>query len=103
LYKKLENIGYKMIFKPTIKNPGGKVKGNVDAELVLETMLQYENYDKAIIVSGDGDFYCLIKTLKYKNKLKYVLVPNRYAYSSLLIAFRRDLRFLDDLKEKLSR
>jgi uncharacterized LabA/DUF88 family protein len=101
LYRDLEESGYDMVFKPTVRNSRGKVKGNVDAELVLEVMLQYENYDKAIITSGDGDFYCLIKVLKEKGKLKNVLVPNRYAYSSLLIPFREDLRFLDDLQKKL--
>lgn len=64
LYRNLKENGYKIVFKPTVRNSRGKVKGNVDAELVLEVMLQYENYDKAIIVSGDGDFYCLISVLK---------------------------------------
>ena len=101
LYKNLEEIGFNLIYKPTIKNSSGKVKGYVDAELVLEAMLQYKNYDKAIIVTGDGDFHCLIKVLKKNNKLKNIIVPNRYAYSSLLIPFRKEIRFLDDLKYKL--
>lgn len=46
-----------MILKPTMELPDKTVKGNVDAELVLHTMIQYPNYDKAIIVSGDGDFH----------------------------------------------
>ena len=33
-------------------------KENVDAELVLHAMIEYPNYDRAIIVTGDGDFYC---------------------------------------------
>jgi len=52
-------------------------KGNVDAELVLHTMIQYPNYDKAVIVSGDGDFYCLIEYLEKKNKLLKVIAPNK--------------------------
>lgn len=103
LYKKLEEYGYNIVFKPTVKNMGGRIKGNVDAELFLEVMLQYENYDSAIIVSGDGDFHCVIKVLKERDKLKNILVPNRYAYSSLLIPFREDVRFLDDLKRKLGK
>jgi uncharacterized LabA/DUF88 family protein len=42
--------------------PSGRVKGNVDAELVLHTMIEYDNYSKAIIISGDGDFFCLVNT-----------------------------------------
>lgn len=48
LYEKLQNYGYTLIFKPVLE--AKKVKGNVDAELVLHTMLEYENFDKAVIV-----------------------------------------------------
>lgn len=60
LYELLKEFGYTLIFKPTVKYQG-QLKGNVDAELVLHAMIQYGNYDKAIIVSGDGDFYCLVE------------------------------------------
>jgi len=49
--------------------PDGKVKGNVDAELVLHTMIEYLNYDRALLVTGDGDFFCLVDYLIKKNKL----------------------------------
>jgi|SRR3989344_2822713 len=61
--------GYHLIFKPTVTHKiKGKheTKGNVDAELVLHTLIQFPNYSKAIIVSGDGDFHCLIEYLKAK-------------------------------------
>ena len=60
LYTSLQESGYIVIFKPTLTLPNGKVKGNVDAELVLHAMVEYQKYDKAIIVTGDGDFYCLV-------------------------------------------
>ena len=66
LYTSLQKDGYILIFKPTLNLPDGKAKGNVDAELVLHTMIEYSNYDKALIVSGDGDFYCLVDYLKGK-------------------------------------
>src|SRR3989344_4040411 len=63
LYTYLQSVGYICVFKPTIELKVSKnevrTKGNVDAELVLHAMIQYKNYDKAIIVSGDGDFHCL--------------------------------------------
>lgn len=61
-------------------------KGNVDAELVLHAMIQWDNYDKAIIVSGDGDFHCLIEHLNDNDKLEKILTPN-HKYSSLLRKF----------------
>lgn len=56
LYANLQQMGYIVILKPTMELPDGTIKGNVDAELVPHTMVQFDNYEKAIIVSGDGIF-----------------------------------------------
>jgi uncharacterized LabA/DUF88 family protein len=105
LYKFLQKSGYSVVFKKTLKGKKGNnyvTKGNVDAELVLHcAKIQYENYDKAIIVSGDGDFYCLIEYLLKKRKLSKILVPNQYAYSRLLSEFRQYISFISELKTKL--
>jgi uncharacterized LabA/DUF88 family protein len=61
LYTYLQKAGYIIIFKPTLILPNETYKGNVDAELVLHTMIEYEKYSKAVIVSGDGDFHCLVE------------------------------------------
>lgn len=100
LYNYLEKSGYEIIFKPTIENKG-EIKGNCDAELVLHTMIQYQNFDKAIIISGDGDFYCLIEYLQKKNKLFKVGIPNKYKYSALLKRFTEYSFFINILKEIL--
>jgi len=89
LYTYLQESGYILIFKPTLEFKKGKTritKGNVDAELVLHAMIQWDNYDKAIIVSGDGDFHCLIEHLNDNDKLEKILAPN-HKYSSLLRKF----------------
>jgi uncharacterized LabA/DUF88 family protein len=101
LYNSLQKYGYILIFKPTLKYKDGKVKGNCDAELVLQAMIDYPNYEKAIIVSGDGDFHCLIHYLLQQEKLEKVLVPDRESYSALLKKFSEKLAFLNDLKNKL--
>ena len=103
LYRKLRKFGYEIIFKPVL-NHQGKPKGNVDAELVLQTMIEYPNYDNAIIVSGDGDFYCLINHLKRSGKLRKVIVPNQ-KYSSLLKWYRdnKELVILSEFKNVLKK
>lgn len=101
LYSRLKSFGYKIIFKPTLESHDGNTKGNVDAELVLHSMIQFANYDKAIIVSGDGDFYCLIEYLEENRKLDKVLIPNHNSYSSLLLRFKKFLRPLNNLRNKL--
>jgi uncharacterized LabA/DUF88 family protein len=90
LYTELQKAGFILIFKPTVQyfeNGKQTVKGNVDAELVLHTAaIQYANYDKAVIVSGDGDFACLVEFLIEKDKLLHLLTPNS-RYSKLLKPF----------------
>lgn len=89
LYAYLEKSGYICIYKKTLEYKEKKetiVKGNIDAELVLNAMIEFPNYDKAIIVSGDGDFYPLIDYLRLKNKLLKIITPNK-KYSSLLLKF----------------
>ena len=102
LYTMLQEQGFILIFKPTLVLKNGKIKGNVDAELVLHAMIEYPNYSKAVIVSGDGDFHCLIKYLKGKGKLKKLIIPNRSKFSSLLREFLPyDVDFMNNLKGKL--
>lgn len=107
LYAFLRKADYLCIFKPTLELPNGDVKGNVDAELVLHTMVEYPNYRRAVIVSGDGDFRCLAEYLLSKDKLERILIPNRLRYSGLLKGLsspsRNVLAFIGDNKEKLQR
>jgi uncharacterized LabA/DUF88 family protein len=104
LYVKLQEEGYILIFKPTLEYKKNNIiftKGNVDAELVLHSMIQYQNYDKAIIVSNDGDFHCLIEYLDNENKLLRLIIPNKNKYSSLLRKFSKKMLFLNTFKERL--
>lgn len=104
LYASLQDAGFICIFRPTLTYKDGTTKGNCDAELVLHTMIQLPNYDRAIIVSGDGDFQCLAKYLHEQDKLAAILVPNQQKYSGLLkfAMFKPYIRFVSDLKSKLA-
>jgi uncharacterized LabA/DUF88 family protein len=100
LYTHIQEMGFVVILKPTLELPDGTVKGNVDAELVLHTMIEFKNFGKAIIVSGDGGFYCLVEYLAKKEKLLLVLAPNQY-YSRLLKPFSSLIVRVDKLRESL--
>ncbi len=85
LYQYLQSVGFELIFKDTIEMKDGNRKGNVDAELVLHAAaIEFTHYEKAIIVSGDGDFACLVEFLQKNQKLEAVIVPDEYKYSALL-------------------
>src|SRR4051812_22677809 len=123
LYEYMHELGYLVVLKPTIdvtsmpepdksaenaqpkKSHDDKdkptVKGNVDAELVLYAMKEYPNYQKAIIVSGDGDFFSLAEYLEEKGKLANILTPN-WQYSTLLKPFDPKIIRLDQLRRQLA-
>lgn len=103
LYAHLQEAGFICIFRPTLTYRDGTTKGNCDAELVLQAMHEIENYDKAVIVSGDGDFQCLAKYLHEKDKLAVLLIPNQGKFSALLkFDFLKQYhRFVSDLQAKL--
>jgi uncharacterized LabA/DUF88 family protein len=103
LYRLLQEGGYILVFKPTLINKDGTSKGNVDAELVLHTMIQYPNYDKAVLVTSDGDFGCLAEYLYGEEKLKKVLSPCHQKCSVLLRKQAKEkIIFLDALRQKLA-
>jgi uncharacterized LabA/DUF88 family protein len=104
LYTMLQTAGFILIFKPTVRyfeNGKETVKGNVDAELVLHAAaIEYPKYDKAIIISGDGDFACLVEFLVEKGKLLHVFTPN-HKYSKLLRPYSAYIVELQRLKKSL--
>lgn len=103
IYSILQKAGYVLVFKPTIPDGKGNIKGNVDADLVLQSMIDFKNYDRAIIVSSDGDFYSLVKYLYENNKLLFVMSPHVTACSALLKKSAKEkILFMANLKQKLS-
>lgn len=104
LYDSLQEAGFICIFKPTLKYKDGTTKGNCDAELVLHAMIEYPDYDKAVIVTGDGDFHCLAKYLHEQEKLLCLIIPNQFKFSALLkfVIFRPYLRYMNVLQSRLA-
>jgi len=113
LYQQMHEAGYAVVLKPTFdmskpqpekvekKDDEKHTKGNVDADLVLWAMKEMSNYEKAIIVSGDGDFYTLVEYLTGKNRLLKLLTPNRY-YSSLFNKYEDYIERLDNHRKELA-
>ena len=104
LYAYLQECGFTLIFKEVVYDGDGKAKGNCDADLVLEAVKNaYENkFDKAILVSSDGDYAGLVKFLKERGKLRIVLSPHTKNLCSILLK-RTDapIAYLNDQKSIL--
>ena len=103
LYNRLTETGFELKFKPTVMDGNGKIKGNIDADMVLSVMVDWDNYNKAIIISSDGDFYSLVEYLYKNDKLKTVLTTNQEKCSKLLKEKAQEkINFIADLQEKLA-
>lgn len=118
MYMQMHDLGYLVVLKPTqdmtkpqVEKPEPEeqaepeekkpIKGNIDADLVLWTMREIKNYDKAIIISGDGDFYGLAEYLVEQNKLLHIMAPN-WQYSSLLKPFEKYIVRIDRMRRELA-
>jgi uncharacterized LabA/DUF88 family protein len=121
LYEQLHTAGFLIVLKPTFdltvpqesmndgapsdvemhKDDKHPTKGNVDADLGLWAMKEFSNYNKAVIVSGDGDFYSLVEHLDKRNKLLKLLTPNDF-YSSLYNKYKKYVVSLQSKKRELA-
>ncbi len=78
-YRLLEKIGYSLVLKPvkifSLDN-GGKIrKANCDVDLTFYAMKEKELFDRGIFLTGDGDFYILLKYL-IKIKRTVIVIAN---------------------------
>ena len=103
-YEHLQECGFILIFKQTI-SVEGTVKGNCDAELVLKTVSDF--YTKActscILVTGDGDFGCLVEFLQANNAIDHIISPDKKKCSILLRNKNTEITFLNELYHKFSK
>jgi len=105
LYERLQEFGYILIFKQTISNSKGEVKGNCDAELVLKVCNDF--YEKEIkdfiLITGDGDFGCLVNFLIESNSKTLILSPNKKKCSILLKRTKSKITDLNDHYHKFTK
>ncbi|PIR68468.1 hypothetical protein COU49_00820 [Candidatus Nomurabacteria bacterium CG10_big_fil_rev_8_21_14_0_10_35_16] len=86
LYDEIQEAGFILKFREHNTIMLGKKKGNVDSDIIFNIMkklYQKEDFDKIILVSGDGDYKMLVDFLIGESKFKKILFPNRKFASSL--------------------
>ena len=65
--KKLESFGYILRVKQ-IKRYGTRQKANCDVDLTMDMLLLKDKYERAVVLTGDGDFFPLFEYLKKQGK-----------------------------------
>ena len=107
LYEKIQKAGFILIFR--LHNPAmvGKKKGNVDSDIIFHIMKKLykrEDFEKIVLVSGDGDYKLLVDFLIEENKFEKILFPDRQYRSSLYKELSNNyFSYLDDtgIKNKI--
>ena len=84
----LAYMGYAVVTKPikTIyDSTSGKFtqKANLDIEIVLDMFNTIDNYDIAVLVSGDGDFDRPLRLLRARGKRFKVIASSHFVASEL--------------------
>ncbi|MDR1300180.1 MAG: NYN domain-containing protein [Candidatus Nomurabacteria bacterium] len=90
LYRKIQEAGYILIFRQHNDKMDSIKKGNVDTDIIFTIMQKIadrEKFDKVILVSGDGDYFKMVRYLIEKSKFARVLAPNEKYMSSLYKTF----------------
>lgn len=101
-YDFLRSCGYILIFKPVI-GAGDTIKANCDGDMIMFAVSRCHNFNKAIIVTSDGDFYSTVKLLHRRKQLAVVLSPIANRCSKLLKQESHGkISYLNELKAKLS-
>jgi uncharacterized LabA/DUF88 family protein len=104
LYANLQRAGFILQFKEVSKDHTGKAKGNVDVDLTLRVIDKLPEYDRAVLVTNDGDFASVVSYLIDKGKFATVLIPNRAKCSYLLRkAAKGHIDYLDEVRGKIER
>ena len=67
-------------------------------------MIELPNFNQAVIVTSDGDFYSLVRYLREKDRLQMVLSPYVETCSKLLKREAKSkINYLNDLRYKIGR
>lgn len=76
-YKKLQKFGYQLVLKPVkiYWGPKGskRLKANCDLDMALGLVKDMNKYERALALTGDGDFVPVLKYLKHNHKDVLVL------------------------------
>ena len=91
----LNKNGYKVLTKDIRKFGDGRVKANLDIELVVDLFRLADRMDIAVVISGDGDFAPAIRALQDKG-VRCEVISFRPNTSSDLIAVADE--FIDIMK-----
>jgi uncharacterized LabA/DUF88 family protein len=104
-YIKLKEFGFELMLKPvkSYTDEEGKTtkKANCDVDMAFHLMKDFNNYDRAIVLTGDGDFLPVLKYLKLENKYIFILARGKRTAKEIKQFAGPDFRDFTTLKKQL--
>ena len=106
IYERIQNAGFTLVFRQHSEAMIGNKKGNVDSDIIFSIMKRLykkEDFEKIVIVSGDGDYKNLVDFLIEENRFRKLLLPDRKRASSLYKKLGSEYYdYLENLKTYIS-
>jgi len=120
IYNKLSSYGYNIKLKDPspyvteevvcqhcgeVVTPSEKrYKADIDSYLTMQVVSDINDFNKAVLITSDGDFDELVKRLLRQDKLRIVFAPCRNGCSKLLKRASVDMiAYIDDFRADLEK
>lgn len=104
-YIRLEKFGYKLFLKPVKlynqEDGSTKRKANCDVDMAFHLMREKGNFDRVLVLSGDGDFLPVLKHLRLEKKEVVVLGRGARTAKEIKKFAGSDFRDFEYLRERL--
>ena len=105
LYEKMKSWGYEMRLNPVkhFVNERGEryAKADVDSRMTFDMMRYFSDYDRAVVLTGDGDFFWVMEyLLQHKERIWLLSSPGKTA-KELKKLVAGDFANLDNLRSQL--
>ena len=104
-YLRLSKFGYKLFLKPVKLYDQGdgttRRKANCDVDMTFHLMKEKDNFDRVVVLSGDGDFLPVLKYLKGEEKEVVILSRGERTAKEIRQFAGANFRDFEYLRERL--
>lgn len=100
-YEKLQEFGYTLRLVPVKVFRDGKKKADIDSRMTFEMMKYFAEYNNAVILTGDGDYYWVLEYLLLHKKSVKLIAHTKSTAKELKRLFGEEFTDLSRIKNKI--
>ncbi len=100
----LNHMGFRVETKPIDQfNEEDGFDGSVDLDMLIDMLVQIDNYDMAVIISGDADFARIVEVLRARGKEYLVLSTKGMVASAIRSVAGVHYRDIAELRSEIEK